>query len=62
MSDPVLYKDNVGDLYLIPSYLEMYVSDLDDLISNTTGYGNVHYPLVHAWDEIMGKYRTDVQT
>lgn len=60
MSDFVLHKDNVGDLYLIPDYIKEYVETLDNLISDTTGDLSLHEPLVSAWDEIMEKYRADV--
>ena len=62
MSDfeTVLYKDNIGDLYLVPKSYVDHIQSLDDFISHTTGYFDIHNPLVEAWETIMNRYRVDV--
>jgi hypothetical protein len=54
----MIYKDNVGDIYNIPSEYIEYIWVLDNLISDTCNT-SLHDPLVDAWEVIVQPYRYD---
>ena len=45
----VVYRDAIGDLYLIPKEWEDLVERFDSLISDTISQMGLHEHLVEAW-------------
>ena len=59
----VLYRDNVGDTYILHrTDLSDHISVLDDLISDTAAEDFfMHNVLVEAWEKIMEKLAERVE-